>query len=408
MLLTCAAQEYSPSYVFPPPSNPFAKRLWRILTLWVLLSGPLQAQSVPYTEIYDYSRDWLVYDLGSGQYVPYTPTLHKSEQALSVLINLRENQSYELIVEASEPYYVFMDGALYRKLEENQRFVFRVDSLMRVHPKEQVLLTLYGGAGHLGKKVWMGYRRVASPTSTTSPTSSFTGISIKPLGSSGFTQFSVLIFVLLIAYNILVSSLYPFGYTRILAPLNYFSRDERSDLYKNIYPFSGEVFMLVVNLSLLTAYLLILWGYHDQAYFILNRYFTVTAGQSVFDYLGIFMQLVGGLVVLFYGKYVLMRLIGNVLRLDSKVNFHYVKALQSSTLFFGVLALLAILLQVNQPLGSAGSSTYLVSVFIFYLIRFISLYLLTNNRATTLNLYLFSYLCIVEIIPLIVGLKMTL
>lgn len=407
MLLTCAAQEYA-SDVPPSPPSLFAKSVWRILALWVFLSGTLQAQSVSYTEIYDYSRDWLVYDLGSGQYVPYTPILHKSEQALSVLINLRENQSYELIVEASEPHYVFMDGALYRKLERDQRFVFRVDSLMRVHPKEQVLLTLYGGAGHLGKKVWMGYKRAASPSATVSSTSSFSGISIQPLGASGFTQFSVLIFVLIVAYNILASSLYPFGYSRILSPLNYFSRDERSDLYKNIYPLSGEVFMLVTNLSLLVAYLLVLWGHHDQAYFFLNRYFTATAGQSVFDYLAIFVQLVGGLVVLFYGKYVLMRLIGNVLRLDSKVNFHYVKALQSSTLFFGVLTLLGILLQVNQPLGSVGSSTYLVAVFIFYLTRFISLYLLTNNRATTLNLYLFSYLCIVEIIPLIVGLKMTL
>ena len=404
MLPTCAAPGCPAPFL---SSSLFTKSIWRMLLLWILLPSAIQAQS-DFTEIYDYSRDWLVYDLDREQYVPYTPSLHKSAQATSILINLRENQPYVLIVEVSEPHYVFMDGALYRKLEKDQRFVFKIDSLIQVQPKEQLLLTLYGGAGHLGKKVWMGYKRVTSPTTTLSPMSSFGGINLKPLKATGFTQFSVLIFVLLVAYNILVLRLYPFGYTRILAPLNYFSRDERSDLYKNIYPLSGEVFMLVTNLALLAAYLLVLWGYHDPAYFFLNRYFTISAGQSALDYLSTYMQLIGGLIVVFYLKYILMRLIGNVLRLDNKITFHYIKALQSSTLFLGVLALLGMLLQLNQPLGSFNSVPYLVSIFIFYLIRFGSLYLLVNNRATTLNLYLFSYLCIVEIIPLIVGLKMTL
>ncbi|MBU1819914.1 MAG: DUF4271 domain-containing protein, partial [Bacteroidetes bacterium] len=51
-------------------------------------------------------------------------------------------------------------------------------------------------------------------------------------------------------------------------------------------------------------------------------------------------------------------------------------------------------------------SISLLYVFIFYyLIRFVLLYLFTNYTGQVINLYLFSYLCVVEIIPLIIGVK---
>ena len=49
---------------------------------------------------------------------------------------------------------------------------------------------------------------------------------------------------------------------------------------------------------------------------------------------------------------------------------------------------------------------YLSYVVIFYyLVRFGLLYIFINSSGQFINLYLFSYLCVIEIIPLIVGVK---
>ena len=376
--------------------------------LTLLYGGALRADTTTgqYTEIYDFTYDWLVYE--SGQYVPYTPALHKSVESASLLINLRENQQYQLIVSVSEPHYIFLNGALFRRLSKDQRVVFKVDSLLAKQPSERMLLTLYGGSGHLGKKVWLGYARATTPTSAAEKSDTLGGINIKPLKATDFVQFTLFVFLLLIAYNVLIASVFSFGYTRILSPLNYVNRDERNDLYKNIRPLSGEVVALDLNLALIAAYLLLLWGYTEREPFLLNRYFSISSSQSIYMFMRIYVQLVVGLMGLFMAKYIIMYIVGSVLRLDAKITFHYLKGIQSSTLFFGALLLIGMLGQINQPLWQPTSSSFLVAVLVFYAVRFVSLYVLVNNRTATLNLYLFSYLCIVEVIPLIVGFKMIL
>jgi hypothetical protein len=112
--------------------------------------------------------------------------------------------------------------------------------------------------------------------------------------------------------------------------------------------------------------------------------------------------------VLLLGKYVMLEVLGSLYKLQSIINVHYFKALQSSLLFFTFLTLLLAAVAYNTSATTWPQGAILVPLVAFYLIRLALLYLVIRSMEPIKNLYLFSYLCIVELIPLIIGLRFAL
>ena len=95
-----------------------------------------------------------------------------------------------------------------------------------------------------------------------------------------------------------------------------------------------------------------------------------------------------------------------VLNLEHIVNSHYIRSLQSSYLFYGICTIVFFGISLQSPLWFQQVGPYLLYVLIlYYLVRFGLLYVFTNSSGQFINLYLFSYLCVLEIIPLIIGVK---
>jgi hypothetical protein len=110
--------------------------------------------------------------------------------------------------------------------------------------------------------------------------------------------------------------------------------------------------------------------------------------------------------LLMYGKFILMSVVGNMLNLDKLVDTLFLKIIQSSYFFYATLFIIIFALGFSNTSWLVPLRPYILFPFlIFYTARFISLYVVTKPSSSFINLYLFSYLCVIEIIPLIIGIK---
>jgi hypothetical protein len=77
-------------------------------------------------------------------------------------------------------------------------------------------------------------------------------------------------------------------------------------------------------------------------------------------------------------------------------------------LFFTAMVLLMAVITYNTPTVAWSQNLLLAPLIAFYTARLVLLYLVIRSIEPIKNLYLFSYLCIVELIPLIIGLRFAL
>jgi len=78
-------------------------------------------------------------------------------------------------------------------------------------------------------------------------------------------------------------------------------------------------------------------------------------------------------------------------------------------LFYTVLGLVMIMMMTTFPVATFRWDAILfIPVTLFYLARLLLLYFSINKLSDAKNLYLFSYLCIVELVPFIIGVKFAL
>jgi hypothetical protein len=150
-------------------------------------------------------------------------------------------------------------------------------------------------------------------------------------------------------------------------------------------------------------------------YFSVNRLnlFSVSTILSekanTLQILGDFCVLTVIFFLLIYAKYVFMVLAGNMLNLDKQVDIIFIKIVQSSYLFYALIFMVILALNFNHINWLEISRPYLLLPFlVFYIARFFGLYLVAKPTGSLINLYLFSYLCVIEMIPLIVSMKFAL
>jgi hypothetical protein len=128
--------------------------------------------------------------------------------------------------------------------------------------------------------------------------------------------------------------------------------------------------------------------------------------SNIIQFLVDFLMLSAIFFLLTYGKFIFMVLVGQMLNLDKLVETIFLKIIQSSYFFYIALFLLVFMLSLNNAIWLVPLRPYIMFPFlIFYVIRFFTLYVVTKPPASFINLYLFSYLCVIEIIPLIIGIK---
>ncbi|MFC5409650.1 DUF4271 domain-containing protein [Larkinella bovis] len=376
-----------------------------ILVLWTLGSfaqgvGPNQ-QFFP---VHDFRNDWLVYDQAYRSYVPFIDEQHAQVNAVSFFLDIESNRRYHLLVTTQQDGYLFIDAALKRKLTANEWLVLNLDSLYRVYRKPELFLTLYGSPGVEDKMVFIGHRKSAAQKNIVV---SETRLSILPRRLSVYPEFFTLCLLFIVAINAYLFNVHHRAYLRFFNLADLLDITVRDELFLVNRPLGRTNLLFLLNLSFITAYLYLIVQSKNIDIFLSRA--LLLRGQGLLDLTVTFFELSGLAFLLLLAKYLFIVTIGGLYRLEEIVNLHFFKAIQSSLVFFTAGAVCVATLAANTPATGTWPSLWLIVPFVgFYVIRLALLYVVIANKAVIKNLYLFSYLCIVELIPLTIGVRFAL
>lgn len=356
-----------------------------------------------YYPVHDLRDDFLVYDEAAKAYIPYIVEQHGQLTALSVYVDLESNRRYSLLVSTDQQGYLFFNAALKRHLAPGRWQIFSIDSLYRIYRQPELFLTLYGAPGLDNKRVYIGYPKSATQKAIVLRNDN---LSVRPRPASAYDNFIGLGLLFLLATHAFLFTFYHRAFLRFFSLRDLLSLRATDDSFLINRPLSSTNLLFIINLSFVLAYL-ILFVQSRQVDVFASR-FLLTNEQTLPSLLGqfILLSLVSFLALL--GKYVALEVLGGLYKLEEISNVHFFKVLQSSLLFFTVLVLLMAVIAYNGTASAWPESAVLLPLTGFYTARLMLLYVVIRHLEPVKNLYLFSYLCIVELIPLIVGLRFAL
>lgn len=364
------------------------------------------APPVGFFAVYDFENDWLVYSKKYENYVPFSPNLDENSRSVSLNIDLVKNRKYFLLIQSSTEAYLFIEGTLQLKAEPDVWLQLNLDSLYKVYQKDELLVSLYGNSGINDKKALICNKK-DQDLSNIKILGASGLINIKPIFKNPFDNFTVIFSVVFLIVCSIIYNLNHIFYLRILSPADFFLKTDRDQLAKLNKPFNQNVVLFVALLSMLGGYLFLFLKSRipDQFEWFLFLSNGTTTLLLIRDYI-----LVSTVFfIAFYFKYFLMVLAANMLNLDKLADILFVKIIQSSFIFDGIIFAIILALSFNYLSLLNFLIPYFVFPFlVFYFLRFMALYVIISPRGRFINLYLFSYLCVIEVIPLVIGMKFVL
>lgn len=362
-------------------------------------TGPNQR----YYTVHDFRNDWQVYDENNKAYVPYLVEIQGNVPALSVPIDLESNRYYQLLLRTREDAHLFINAALRKKLTAEQWYIFSVDSLYGIYREPKLFLTIYGSPGPDAKTLVLAYPKsiLQKPI-----TASGDNLSVRPRLFSVYPDFFALGLVFLLATHALLFSMNRRAFLTFYDVRDLLTIRTRDESFLVNRPMSLVNNLFVLNLSFVLAYLFL---------FVQSRNIDVFASSVLlfdkqnFGAMLLYYLLISSLIFFsFIGKYLMLQVVGSLYRFDNIVNLHFFKVVQSSLLFFSVVGVVATVLIFNAPAISGLTNMLLIPFTIFYTARLVLLYLVIMSTASIKSLYLISYLCIVELVPLLIGVRFAL
>lgn len=355
-----------------------------------------------YFLVKDLSQEWLVYDQREKEYVPYIPEQHNTQLAINTIIDLESNLHYELLIYVEKENYLFFNGSLQENLKLGTWHIMKIDSLYKVYRRPQLMVTIYGTPGQVGKTVLIGHRKAAIEKLITVEEESF--LNLKPREETTNTDFFVLGLLLLISFATFLFNSYPRAFERIYSVPDLFQVNIRDESFLINKPFSRVNLLFVGLLSLELGYLYLFA--QDKQYNLFSSKELLLTGQTLSDAWFNYFKIAFICFALLISKYFSLYVLGTLYRLEGVANIHYFKIIQSSLLFYTSLLLLASLASFYIfDWASLIRTVLIIPGVIFYILRVILIFFTISNSTTIKSLYLISYLCIVELIPLIIGVR---
>lgn len=356
--------------------------------------------------VYNYQDDWLVYNEQYKNYVPFSQGVNEGTRFASIYVDLVKNKRYSLLVHSESESYLFLEGALQNRIAAGKWQELNLDSLHRLYRKDELLLTIYGSPGIADKTVIICNKKKLTDSESIAPARSGF-INIKPVSFTPFGTFAGIALLIILIVNAWIFNLNPLSFIRLINPIEFFNNDPRDQLSKINKPYSNTVIFFVASSSMMMAFTVVYLSANRLNLFSVSTILSEKA--NTLQILGDFCILSLIFFMLIYAKYIFMVLAGNMLNLDKQVDIIFIKIVQSSYLFYALVFLVIFGLYSNHINWLEASRPYVLLPFLFfYVARFVALYVVGKPAGSLINLYLFSYLCVIEIIPLIVSMKFAL
>ena len=355
-----------------------------------------------YFLVHDYHDDWQVYDDRMKSYIPYISEKHLGYPSHTVFCDIQSNRGYNILVYAQKAdNFLFINGSLRQKIPVGKWIVLSVDSLYRAYEQPIIYITLYGSNDIDDKKLMLGYKRSLNQKPIVLAES---GITAKPRTPTPYRNYMVLVSMFILVFFSYLSNSYIRAFQRyfnIKDLFNTFAR-EQSSLINNPLNRMNVMFLILLSLIISLFYMLL----QSKGIHIFGGRTILQEGDTLGVLLSNYFRISLAVFVIMVMKYFFIGLVGQLFNLEKIVDLHYFKIVQASSLFYSALVLVLSILFMQYLPNDFNWQVYLFTPIVaFYFIRIFILYFTIIRSIPKQSLYLISYLCIVEILPVILGIR---
>lgn len=355
--------------------------------------------------VHDYQDDWQVFDDRYKAYVPYVREQHKDYNSFSLFFDIENYKGYKILYRSEKENYLFIDASLQKKMPVGTWVVMDIDSLQEVFGKTKLFLTVYGTNSSVEDLTIQIGNKISKAQKAIEMTQSL--LTILPREMSPFQNFFVVGLIFLACAYAFLYNYQPKSFERFFSPRDLLTISTRDDSFVVNKPFDLGNILFVVNLSFTLAFIFMMITHEKTDLFSASD--ILPEGETLGALLINFLEVSVIVFVSLIFKYVALRVLSNLYRLDNITNVHYFKIIQASSLFFLIILIVLTFSTVSVPEIVKNAEKYLFfPISLFFVARLALLYFTINKMTTLKNLYLFSYLCIIELIPLIIGIRFAL
>jgi hypothetical protein len=352
--------------------------------------------------VHDYQDDWQVFDVRYKAYVPYVREQHQDYNSFSLFFDIENYKGYKLLYRSERENYLFIDASLQKKLPITSWVILDIDSLQQAFGKSKLFLTIYGTNTNVEDITIQIGNKISKAQNTAEIGESL--LTILPRELSPFQNFFVIGLLLLACLYAFLYNFQPKSFQRFFSVRDLLTLSKRDESFVVNKPFDIGNVLFVVNLSFTLSFIFMLITHEKTDLFSASN--ILREGETLGTLLLNFFEIAIIVFVSLNFKYFALRVLSNLYRLDNITKIHYFKIIQASSIFFLLLLIVLTFSTVSNPEIIKNAEKYFfVPISLFFVVRLFLLYFTINKMTTLKNLYLFSYLCIIELIPLIVGIR---
>jgi len=373
------------------------------LLFWARSVSAAEYRPLPLAPRGGLSTDWLIYDVPRNSLILYLPDYHAPAQAYYQWITVRPGHALPITFAARKNLSLFLDNRLVFTATAPASYTL---DLVRLLPAVERV------GPHL-LCVWQPEvpPNLASFTNTivtprVQPGKAGTTAALlpqpRPLGHQGQNVFLCFLLLIGLLYGSIRATYQP-GFARIYQFEGLWSKQANDQDFLTKPTLTWLNLLLVLIFALSFALLLVAIHTNIQTIVILRRLFDVPESAIVLRVL-LYASLVAGFVL---GKYLFLELMGYIFDVTPLVMVQYrefVRTILLMGLFLPLVMLLYLGLNQTLPEAVLWISNGVVSLMLVGTVIRIARTL--HQRASLLNLHLFSYLCATEVIPLVILLKL--
>jgi len=345
-----------------------------------------------------------MYDREEEMYVPYRQEIDQELNSFSLKVETsRFPKAFLLIKTGEKTCNIFLDKALERVSGREEWIVYNLDSLKRQYRKDFLYLNILSASAPEDVVAYIGY-----PSGLTAEVKDREGIRevvrLLPRNVSRINSGVAIAFLL----GLVVMSFVSTNYFRVFG--KYFSLREvlstrvKENLFMVGKPLDRPNLFFVILLSVMVGIFFLLL--ENGGFSIIEGSFLFQRGNTFAVYTINFFKtslIVFGLYVL---KFFFLNVVGKLFNLGKVTDLHFFKVVQCSVFFFTLLTTGSLFLYNTYIPLPQSIDNYLFIIFIaFFLFRGILIYFTINRESNVTFLYLFSYLCIAEALPIILGMR---
>lgn len=369
-----------------------------MLPVKAMASG-LDIQSPYYHKIKNLVEEWKIYSEEDNALVPYIESINARTSNIHLLLSPEIYKNNGLFLKCNSNFTVFLNNKLIYNTKGHRQIVFSIDSLAEIYGQSDFLISVYTPDGIKDLETSIVSYSDKNPTLMESLDHLF----IFKRDNGPIWDFMRLgILILLILYVVLINiDIRVFSdYYNIIHSFVRSTADEFTNRTRNI---SRLDLVYVVVLSAVLSFLIVVAT--DQFPSDPVPVVSHSTGHLFVSWLWILFVMIAWILL----RFLIISLSSDLFKMRSVGTIHTFEYLRITNFYGLSVFLMMVILLFIFPVDP-GIFSYIIfySAILISVLRAFLLYLKFLKSTDYTKLYLFSYLCIAELLPVIIGLKILL